>query len=157
MLALAASAAMSAAAPQANHLEQWCGAPLYTGKNHGLVSIPGVLTRRMVWGPPNYGETPKRDTRYAIWVLKLDFLTPVMVDAETGGPTSVVKMRTMQVTGSQASLHGYDDFLNRHVIVTGTLWTAVGPLQRTPATLDATGMKAGGEVRCDGRPAAISL
>jgi hypothetical protein len=36
-----------------------------------MVALEGTIKSRRVWGPPGFGETPKRDSRTTIYVLKL--------------------------------------------------------------------------------------
>jgi hypothetical protein len=36
-----------------------------------VIIVKGTIKSKKVWGPPNFGETPKQDARYVIYVLKL--------------------------------------------------------------------------------------
>lgn len=36
-----------------------------------IVIVKGTIKSKRVWGPPNFGETPKKDARFVIYTLKL--------------------------------------------------------------------------------------
>ncbi len=48
------------------------------------VALAGSIARRTVFGPPNYGETPERDARETVLVLRLE--TPICVTAKPDAP-----------------------------------------------------------------------
>lgn len=152
LLAVALVAHPGVAGSKSHMPAAWCGPPLST-KNHEPVRLFGSLSKQTVWGPPNYGGTPDQDKRYIIWVLKLDFATPVIADADTGDAGRKIIVSAIQLLGPEASPNRYDEFLNRHVLVTGGLWTAYTPLARTPVTITPSAVEVTGDVRCDGRPA----
>jgi hypothetical protein len=152
LLAVGLSGCPSGAAPQKQNLTRWCGPPLST-QGHLPVSLSGHLVKKTVWGPPNFGETPNEDKRYTVWMLELDYVTPMIADVDEGGPGRTVVLSLVQLLGAEASPNRYDDFLNRHVLVTGELWTGDTPLANTPVTLNPTAVKITGDLQCDGRPA----
>jgi hypothetical protein len=47
--------------------------------------ISGTVVEREVWGPPNFGERPKTDSRYRVWIISLDDPIQVTVANRAGG------------------------------------------------------------------------
>ena len=126
----------------------WCGKPFHTGEPS---AVTGALQRQAVWGPPNYGATPKIDKKYNIWVLKTDYPLPVYINGEFDLPLKKITVRTLQLIGPDASEHGFDDFQQRHVLVIGRLMTQIFPGDYTPVTIETKGIQLSGNVSCDGR------
>jgi hypothetical protein len=45
--------------------------PVSAKSERSMVTLTGRVEKRREWGPPGFGETPKRDTRIVIYLLKL--------------------------------------------------------------------------------------
>ena len=58
----------------------WCGRAIRTGPDE--IVLEGQLNQKLIWGPPNFGENPKTDRRYAIWLLSLRYSVPVLINTE---------------------------------------------------------------------------
>jgi hypothetical protein len=120
-----------------------------TTENTKDIRISGKLVRRMTYGPPNYGETPKTDSRYPYWVVKLDYPISVITGADIGMPSQIVTAREMQIRlGS--GLRDLASFRGKHVIVQGQLATQVFAADMTPVVFDGSSMVAGGPIPCEG-------
>ncbi|HEY8698459.1 MAG TPA: hypothetical protein VIM02_12670 [Rhizomicrobium sp.] len=130
--------------------KRWCGQPLRASADIANVAT-GTLSQERVWGPPSYGETPKEDMRYKIWILNLDYTLPIDADVDLSMPARRITITTLQLLGPHISVHTYDDFLGRHVIVAGKMRTQIFPGDNTPIIMEVDGLQLVGEVACDGR------
>jgi hypothetical protein len=137
---------------------RWCAAPLKTGKG-GNVTLGGFLSEKVVWGPPNFGENPKTDSRVSIWVLSLDYPIPVSINGEfkTGHEVSLVDKIQLNVTsehvGDLRSHSGY------RIVITGSLWSAFAPTDLKPVTMNIAKIEPVGSPppTCDGRKTKRSI
>src|SRR6266478_2042272 len=99
----------------------WCGTAFATGINVP-VTLTGVVTHQVEWGPPGFGENPRTDSSFVAWILNLDFSIPVVVDDGPGMPPKTITLGKLQLRGMQADTVGYDEFLGRHVSAQGILF-----------------------------------
>jgi uncharacterized protein DUF4431 len=88
------------------------------------VTLRGTLTALSRYGPPGYGENPTPDEKVQVPVLNLD--QPVEVcgnktnpDGLNTGTYHVVRQIQLVWLGS------FDGYLQRHIVVTGTLFEAI--------------------------------
>jgi hypothetical protein len=86
--------------------------------------IQGILKTEMFYGPPNYGESPKTDSKEEAYILYLD--APIRVialpkDSDYYNQTrdSITKIQLVPFTQNIISPHN-----GRHIRVTGPLWGA---------------------------------
>lgn len=136
----------------------WCGPAIPTGSNQ--LALSGRLTQRLVWGPPNFGENPRTDRRYAIWVLKLRYPIPVSTDSEfkksaerkPRKPTALVSDLQL-IPENVGSLDTLNAQSGRMTTVVGTLWTAEAPAEYTPVVMHITSVESASilSTSCDGR------
>lgn len=113
---------------------RWCGPPVKTG-DKSRVTLAGILSRESVWGPPNFGEDPKHDRKETVWFISLYYPVPVLSDLEFGLKAELVQLRKLQLHVTVEQIDEMKSRLGRHAVVTGTLWTAVGPADVTPVTM----------------------
>jgi hypothetical protein len=102
--------------------------------------LEGILVERKVYGPPGYGETPAKDVRETILVLKLP--RPIAVkpaqDAEAKSSFNqdpANNVREVQLFLSHDQTWNTKALLGRVVIATGTLNESVTASQRTKVWL----------------------
>ena len=115
-------------------------APVYQYDSAGI-RLEGTLTERKVYGPPGYGETPAKDERDTILVLKLSQAISVQptANAQANGSASLDPQKNVQevqlfVDRSQtAEAH---KLLGKVVVAVGTLNEAAAPSQYTKVWLD---------------------
>lgn len=140
-------------APAENRLPEWCGRTL-EAEDSRVVTLTGTIVRETHWGPPGFGENPATDSRFSVWVLKLDFRVPVTVQdyPQLGQATRMEATRMRIIPGLNGNLPS-EEFLNRHVAVDGTLWSASAPADVTPIIMQATQIRISGPSRCDGTDA----
>lgn len=136
----------------------WCGPAVPTGPTQ--LALSGRLVQRLIWGPPNFGENPKTDRRYAIWVLKLRYAVPVLTDSEFKkdvqgeAPRRPVWIRDMQLIPQNAGiLDVLNSQLGRMITVVGSLWTAEAPAEATPVVMHVKRIEPASILSssCDGR------
>lgn len=105
------------------------------------VRLEGTLTERKEYGPPGYGETPSKDERTTILVLKLS--SPISVqptaNAEASGSASldpVKDVRELQLYIPKPQVADARKLLGKVVVAVGTLNEAAAPSQYTKVWLD---------------------
>lgn len=153
LLLVTAAVLLCAAAPAENLLPAWCGRPLRADDSK-LVTVSGTVTRETHWGPPGFGENPATDSRFSIWVLRLDFRLPIMIqDYPERGSATQIEATRMRVYGGPGGDLPYGEFLNRHVSVDGRLWSASAPADVTPVVIEGDQIRISGPTRCDGSEA----
>src|SRR6266700_1447410 len=147
-------AAGSESAPaQAATAKNWCGTPInvpYDGPGDlgPTVILTGVVTKRLAWGPPGFGENPAKDTRWTAWFLKLDSPLSVFRLDVHDLPAGQTIERQVQLRGHLESNGGYGQFLNRHVAVQGRFWRASGAADLDDISVNETEVHAVKGARC---------
>lgn len=106
------------------------------------VRLEGTLIEREVYGPPGYGETPAKDARATILVLKLSHGISVepAANAEATGSASldpVKNVREVQLFVDPSRKADGRKLVGRVVTATGTLNESITASQYTKVYLDA--------------------
>ena len=114
---------------------RWCGPPVKTGEA-SRVTLAGILSREIVWGPPNFGEDTKHDRKETAWFISLNYSIPVQSDHEFGLKGELLQIKKIRLHATIGQIDEMKSRLNRRAVVTGTLWTAVGPADVTPVTME---------------------
>jgi Domain of unknown function (DUF4431) len=103
-----------------------------------VVELQGNLTEVDEFGPPNFGENPNLDTKVRVPILVLS--EPINV---RGDPASQLNaesfkgIRDIQLIFSGGAA-AYSAFIDRHVVVKGTLFRAESGHHYTDVVLDVT-------------------
>jgi len=105
------------------------------------VQIEGVLVRRKIYGPPGYGETPTKDIRATILVLKLSHPisvepTPTAKATDTPDLDAVKNIREVQLFISPSKGIAPQKFIGRVVAIGGALHESITASQYTKVWLD---------------------
>jgi hypothetical protein len=105
------------------------------------IRLEGTLTERKEYGPPGYGETPSKDEKTTILVLKLSHPITVQpaANAEANGSTSldpVKDVREVQLYIPKPQVSDARKLLGKVVVAVGTLNEAAAPSQYTKVWLD---------------------
>jgi hypothetical protein len=97
-----------------------------------VVELEGTLTIKTYYGPPNYGEHPKTDSKEAQWILRLNEPVDVIGDDRYPETMSVHGIRYIQLVllGRQSELIG------RKVLAKGTLFHALTAHHHTDVLMD---------------------
>lgn len=105
------------------------------------VQLEGTLVERKVYGPPGYGETPARDERDTIFILKLSH--PITVEptanAEASGSASLdteKHVHAVQLFVDRSRTAEARKLLGKVVVTVGKLNEAAAPSQYTKVWLD---------------------
>jgi len=106
------------------------------------VQLNGTLRERRVFGPPGYGETPGRDQRTTILILKLKHAICVdrAANAESVGSANLDQannVREMQLFMNESQAAIARKLVGRAVAVIGTLNESITASQYTKVWLDA--------------------
>lgn len=106
------------------------------------VKLDGVLIERKVYGPPGYGETPSKDTRTTILVLRLSHAIdveplPNATATETPDLDAVKSAREVQLFISPSKRIDSEQFVGRTVTVVGTLHESITAMQYTKVWVEA--------------------
>jgi hypothetical protein len=105
-----------------------------------------------VWGPPNFGEDPKHDRKETAWFISLNYSIPVQSDHEFGLKGELIQIKKIRLHATIGQIDEMKSRLNRRAVVTGTLWTAVGPADVTPVTMELIRIESPAEVpTCQGK------
>ena len=100
------------------------------------VTLTGVIHKHVDFGPPNYGEDPKTDSREAHLYLHLD--KSVCVDADPASYSDAVRNTKLMEMVYFVKLPFDHAWLDKHVSVTGTLFHAETAHHWTPALITPT-------------------
>jgi hypothetical protein len=118
-----------------------------SGRTDPDATISGKLVRRMVWGPPNYGENPKTDAQYHAWFVVLDDPVRVMTGPDLEAPPKLTIAREIQIRWADGQ-GSYFKYGNTHVVVRGKLFTQVFPGDHTPVVIEASALGSGPAIHC---------
>ncbi|HWF63942.1 MAG TPA: hypothetical protein VN685_04955 [Rhizomicrobium sp.] len=121
-----------------------------TTANKKDIRISGVLVRRAAFGPPNYGENPKTDSRLAYWVVELDVPIKVITGLDIDVPSQTITVHEMQILRGPGLREDVDSFRGMHVVVRGVIGTQVFAQDMTPVNIVASNITAGGPIPCEG-------
>jgi hypothetical protein len=107
----------------------------------GGVQLRGTLTRRSVYGPPGYGETPAQDERGTILVLKL--IQPITVEPasqvvhkDNPNADTFKDVRAVQLFIPRNANHGINTLVGKVVLASGVLNEHVAPSEYTDVWMD---------------------
>jgi hypothetical protein len=111
------------------------------------IRLEGTLTERKVYGPPGYGETPAKDERDTILILKLSRAITVepTPNAEANGSASLdpeKNVHEVQLFVDRSRTAEARKLLGKVVVVVGTLNEAAAPSQYTKVWVDTKTLSA---------------
>ena len=97
-----------------------CRMTITSGKDPDAL-ISGTVVERKVWGPPNFGEHPKTDSRYRVWIITVDEPIRVTINNEPGYEPEKVVAREVQFRGGIIAVPDYSGLTGKHLVVRGRL------------------------------------
>jgi hypothetical protein len=107
------------------------------------IKLEGTLIERMFYGPPGFGETPAKDARDRVTVLRL--MHPITVEPIKGADTNsstclntIKHVRQVQLFPNSAQTSAARKLSGRSVVAAGSLDEATAPRQYTKVTMDVT-------------------
>src|SRR5689334_20472365 len=98
------------------------------------VTLEGVIRVRVDFGPPNYGENPKTDSKEPHLYLHLDKTVCVDADGDQEAAKDVKLMEMVYFVKSPFR----DEWLGKHVSVSGTLFGWQTAHHHTPVLITPT-------------------
>lgn len=113
-----------------------CATPPHS--NGQAIGISGVLHKEIHWGPPNFGENPKTDSKFAAWVLHVDKPFNAIQDSKTGAGKELVVTDIQLELSSVISVEQIAAFENKHIAVEGKLWKITTPGDVTDFNVSVT-------------------
>ena len=141
VLALFAGAVAFGSPPESGALaQQQAGAKeaVYKCDTPGI-QLEGVLTQRTFYGPPGFGETPAKDAREKVYLLKLRnpaTMTPIDDPKAKTCWDAFPHVREVQLFIPPDSKLGASGLLGKAVVATGTIHESDAPSEHTKVTLD---------------------
>lgn len=101
--------------------------------------ISGTLTEKMFYGAPNYGETPEKDEKEMVWILKLDYpvnviAAPDQPDPEMGDHT-IRGIKEIQIYTLDKKIN-LSKYLNKKITVQGPLMSAISGHHHTEVLME---------------------
>lgn len=104
------------------------------------VTLTGVITRHMNYGPPNYGEDPAHDEKETYW--RLDLAKPICVKGDSADPSKDANtedernIRHLEIVYSNGYPVG-PGWVGHRVTVTGTLFHRITGHHHTTVLITA--------------------
>ena len=100
--------------------------------NQDGVELSGTVILKTFFGPPNYGEDPKTDSKERQALLELDH--PLCVDASPDGEEKAESQQTL-ITLVPLGNFSLVPLAGRHVTVSGSLYHAISGHHHTPVLI----------------------
>ena len=103
------------------------------------IQLEGVLTQRTFYGPPGYGETPTKDAREKVYLLKLGrpvTMTPIDDPKAKTCWDAFPHVREVQLFIAPESKMNASGLLGKTVVATGTIRESDAPSEHTKVTMD---------------------
>jgi len=119
-----------------------------TARENPDALISGTVIERKVWGPPNFGEHPKTDKRYRVWIVALDNPIQVTIDSEPGYQSEKVVAREIQFRGGILAVPDYSGLTGKHLVVRGQLAEQVWETDHTRIVIEAKEVAPGPAIYC---------
>ena len=105
-----------------------------------VVELKGTLSVRRYYGPPNYGENPKTDSKETMFILTLS--QPVNVRGNTDPKAGLEKNSVKNIRRIQLVLTiPYKGLIGKRVLVKGTLFHAFTGHHHTDVLMDVSFIK----------------
>jgi len=106
-----------------------------------ITTIDGILYREVIYGPPNYGETPETDIKYIGYVLKLDkplnIVSNGFISKEGRRQLSHSNISRIQLDNRKIRIR-LNKFEGLHVRVSGYLQEAYNGYHATDVLIEVT-------------------
>jgi hypothetical protein len=99
----------------------------------GPVTLTGKVEFKIFYGPPNYGENPETDSRETQAILLLS--EPICVHANPGN-TEESEQNQTEVTLVPYNNENLEDYMEKEIIVQGTLYHAHTGHHHTPVLME---------------------
>lgn len=99
------------------------------------IEITGVLDKRLAYGPPGWGETPKQDDEFVYYVIELQ--KPFCLSQSNGDNKYFLKSRDIQITGEIDDQSALKLSMKKSTIkAKGYIWRGHSPWHQLPLLFD---------------------
>ncbi|MDE1155560.1 MAG: hypothetical protein PW735_07480 [Acidobacteriaceae bacterium] len=108
------------------------------------IQLEGTLTLRMFYGPPGFGETPAKDAREKVYLLKLGkpaTMTPIDDPKAKTCWDAFPHVSEVQLFIPPESKIEANGLLGKAVLATGTIRESDAPSEHTKVTLDVKALQ----------------
>jgi hypothetical protein len=95
----------------------------------------GRIKQEVRWGPPGFGETPKRDARRLAWIVKLQRSATFRHKSDAGKPIDEAISRVQISVPSSESRLAVRRMTGRAVMLEGPVWSASSEGDVTPVVI----------------------
>lgn len=109
------------------------------------IQLEGTLTQRTFYGPPGFGETPAKDAREKVYLLKLErpvTMTPIDDPKAKTCWAAFPHVREVQLFIPPENKIDASRFLGKTVVATGTIRESDAPSEHTKVTMDVKTLQA---------------
>ena len=104
------------------------------------ITLTGRVVYRTFYGPPNYGENPKTDSRESQYILILDSAVDVVAGSDPTDQTER-SVRRMTLVVHDFAAHPVRPLLGRRVLIEGTLFHAITGHHHTRVLITVSSIK----------------
>jgi hypothetical protein len=109
------------------------------------IELEGMLTQRTFYGPPGFGETPAKDAREKVYLLKLErpvTMTPIDDPKAKTCWDAFPHVREVQLFIAPGSKMDTSRLLGKAVLATGIIRESDAPSEHTKVTMDVKTLQA---------------
>jgi hypothetical protein len=109
------------------------------------IQLEGMLTQRTFYGPPGFGETPAKDAREKVYLLKLGravTMNPIDDPKAKTCWAAFPHVREVQLFIPAESKMDASKLLGKAVLATGTIRESDAPSEHTKVTMDVKTLQA---------------
>lgn len=113
--------------------------------------LHGILRSKVIWGPPNFGETPNSDRKEIVWYIILE--EPINFRYEkdreiVSGYLKEIRIYFQPVDGS----YDLNKYVNLSVKLTGDVWSSSSEGDVTPVVMHVKNMEKLGSRLINAKP-----
>ena len=113
------------------------------------IEFSGILHHQVHWGPPNFGEHPRTDSKFTAWIVSVGKPVPVQAGVQFAGK-SQASVSEIQLSIDPTTFHSkvLRPLDGKMVVATGKFWQASTPGDVTPVVLSVETLAATDKTIC---------
>ncbi len=108
------------------------------------IQLEGMLTQRMFYGPPGFGETPAKDAREKVYLLKLErpvTMNPIDYPKAKTCWDAFPHVREVQLFIASENKMNAGRLVGKAVLANGTIRESDAPSEHTKVTMDVKSLQ----------------
>ena len=102
------------------------------------VHVCGVSSKSMEWGPPNFGEIPKTDSKFEVWKLAVDSPGLLISENEVDTRVSTIQLFVDRFDKDTSNIRLVS---GQHICADGKVWAASSQGDVLPFGLDVVAVR----------------